>query len=135
MRTTGIALLAVLTGLVMLGCNNQEGPKTTAVQAEPRSMDQLAPEPQPRPEPRPEPEPAPTAADLYAGDNGGASPADMEPTPAAPRTHIVRKKDTLWSLSKQYLGDPKRWPEIVRANPGLDPKKLPVGKAITIPPK
>ena len=49
--------------------------------------------------------------------------------------HTVTKSDTLWSLSKQYLGDPRRWQEIVKANPGLNPSQLKVGQRILIPKK
>jgi flagellum-specific peptidoglycan hydrolase FlgJ len=48
-------------------------------------------------------------------------------------THTVVKGDTLWSLAARYLGNPKRWPEIQKANGGIDPKKLPIGKILKIP--
>lgn len=59
------------------------------------------------------------------------------PTPPAPATiqYVIQPKDTLWSLAKHFLGDGKRWREIMLANPGLVPKKLKVGQTITIPPK
>ncbi len=52
-----------------------------------------------------------------------------------PIVHTVTKKDTLWSLARKHLGNPKRWSEIVAANPGLDPHKLKIGQKIKIPPK
>ena len=59
------------------------------------------------------------------------------PTPPAIATvqYVIQPKDTLWSLAKHFLGDGKRWREIMLANPGLVPNKLKVGQTITIPPK
>jgi len=57
------------------------------------------------------------------------------PTPVAGSTYTIKKKDTLWSIATRYLGGGKRWPEIVAANPGLDPKKLRIGQTIKIPQK
>ncbi len=54
------------------------------------------------------------------------------PAPVAQR-HVIQKGDTLWAISTRYLGAGKRWKEIVAANPGIDARKLPIGKEITIP--
>ena len=35
---------------------------------------------------------------------------------ARPQTHTVKSGDTLWDLSRRYLGDPFLWPEIYRLN-------------------
>ena len=35
---------------------------------------------------------------------------------AEPRTHTVKRGDTLWDIAKQYLGDAYLWPEIYRLN-------------------
>jgi nucleoid-associated protein YgaU len=48
-------------------------------------------------------------------------------------THVIQKGDTLWSIARQYLGDGKRWKEILQANPGIQPDKLRVGSTITLP--
>jgi hypothetical protein len=41
---------------------------------------------------------------------------EAPPQPTQPATHEVRPGDTLWDLSRTYLRDPFRWPEIHRAN-------------------
>jgi len=63
-----------------------------------------------------------------------APPQPAQPMqPAAPTTYIIRKGDTLWSIARIHLGDPKRWVEIQNANPGLNPNKLPIGQTINLP--
>jgi nucleoid-associated protein YgaU len=60
-----------------------------------------------------------------------------QPLPGAPAGDLggytVRKGDTLWSIAKQQYGDGQRWKDILDANPGLIPEKLPVGKQIVLP--
>jgi LysM domain len=34
-------------------------------------------------------------------------------------TYTVRRRDTLWSIAGAQLGDPLRWPELARLNPGV----------------
>jgi len=72
---------------------------------------------------------------LGAGAIVVADTTPVPPAPAAGSTYTIKKKDTLWSIATTYLGSGKRWPEIVSANPGLNPKKLAVGQTIKIPPK
>jgi len=74
--------------------------------------------------------------------NGGGRSLESLGTPGAAASagdgfvvHTVQKGDTLWSLAKQYLGDGKRYKEIVDANPGLTPEKLAAGMQIHIPTK
>src|SRR5262249_38077186 len=52
-----------------------------------------------------------------------------------PRTHsyLVRSGDTLSEIAERELGSAKRWQEIVAANPGLDPNRLPAGESIQLP--
>ena len=47
--------------------------------------------------------------------------------------HIIRKGDTLSEISQRYYGTARHWPDIARANPGLNPNRLRVGEAIVIP--
>lgn len=84
-----------------------------------------------------EPSPSPSAAPAVPAKTAAPVAAATELPETATRngtiTHTVTKTDTLWSLSKQYLGDPRRWQEIVNANPGLNPSQLKVGQKIVIP--
>jgi len=46
-------------------------------------------------------------------------------TPTASRGHLkvatytVQRRDSLWSIAQTQLGDPLRWPELARLNPGI----------------
>lgn len=73
------------------------------------------------------------ATDTTATDTG--EDAGTEDAPPAPQTYTIQKGDTLWSIAVSLLGDGQRWKDIKAANPGLDEKKLPIGKTISIPPK
>lgn len=61
--------------------------------------------------------------------------ADQAPAAAAAITHTVASGDTLWGISKKYLGDGSRFMEIFNANSGTlkDPSKIYPGQVLTIP--
>jgi len=51
-------------------------------------------------------------------------------------THTVRAGETLWGLSERYLGDGKRYPELIRANPalnGTDATLIRPGQVLSMP--
>src|ERR1044071_6660910 len=48
---------------------------------------------------------------------GLAAPARAQE--AKPTTHTVKKGDTLWDISRTYLGDPFLWPQIYKVNTDL----------------
>lgn len=62
------------------------------------------------------------------------------PAPAKPpankgvkATHVVVSGDTLWDLAKKYYGDYYQWTKIQKANGGIDPYRVPIGKKLIIP--
>ncbi|MCC7204767.1 MAG: LysM peptidoglycan-binding domain-containing protein [Phycisphaeraceae bacterium] len=86
--------------------------------------------------PPPPPVPADTTVDMSYQAPPPAAPAYVapQPAPAMGNTYTVQKGDTLWSISRRFYGDPKRWTEIASAN-GIDPntKIIKVGQVLTIP--
>ena len=75
---------------------------------------------------RPRITPASTTA---SGGAGGKRQAQMP----AICTYKVQRGDTLGKISARHLGTSNRWPELARANPGVDPKQLRIGTVINLP--
>ncbi|MEF9952194.1 MAG: LysM peptidoglycan-binding domain-containing protein [Clostridium sp.] len=66
--------------------------------------------------------------------------ATSKPKPSRPntskpkvKTHTVRKGDTLWGISKRYLGKGSRFDEIAKLNNIKNPNIIRVGQIIKIP--
>lgn len=57
------------------------------------------------------------------------APADQ----AASKEYTIKSGDTLEAIARTELGSGQKWPAIVAANPGLNPKQLKVGQKIRIP--
>lgn len=64
-----------------------------------------------------------------------ALPLAAQETPSQPRTHTVKRGDTLWDLAKLYLGDAFLWPEIYRLNRDVveDPHWIYPGEVLRLP--
>ncbi len=73
------------------------------------------------PAPLPPPPPAVAVVDApsLAPAQAPAPPAEPgESAPAALSTYTVARRDDLWSIAEEHLGDPYRWPEIFKLNVG-----------------
>ena len=49
------------------------------------------------------------------------------------RSHTIRRGDTLWAIARANYGSGARWRDIQAANPGINPRRLLVGKQIRLP--
>ena len=67
-----------------------------------------------------------------AGDSGQPR-ATGGSSPPAVCTHTVMAGDMFGKLAVRYLGTSRRWNEIARANPGVDPKRLRIGQILKLP--
>ncbi len=63
------------------------------------------------------------------------APAPAEPAKPAEASHVIVAGDTYWDLAKKAYGDGTKWKVISEANKGYEPRRLPVGATLTIPPK
>lgn len=82
------------------------------------------------------PKAAPTNAKLAQAKPANASAAlsTKQSAKASSSTHYtIRKGDTLYSIAEQKLGGKSHVKELLAANPGLDARKLVVGRTITLP--
>ncbi|TRC98909.1 LysM peptidoglycan-binding domain-containing protein [Mesorhizobium sp. WSM4303] len=63
-----------------------------------------------------------------------ATPAPAAPAKPAEASHVIVAGDTYWDLAKKAYGDGAKWKVISEANKGYEPRRLPVGATLTIPP-
>ena len=49
-----------------------------------------------------------------------------------PKTYTVKKGDTLWDIACRYYGDGTKWGAIAAKNGVADPRKLQIGKVLTL---
>lgn len=82
-----------------------------------------------------QPSPRPDGLPRTASARPMAQIDDAPAQTAGMRRHVVREGDTLFSLARQYYGDPDRFGVIYQANRGVlqTPESLPVGADLVIP--
>ncbi len=75
----------------------------------------------------------------YPGERSSAAPGAALVQPAATSgvaggaaTYVVRTGDTLADIAQRQLGSSKRWEDLLKLNPGLDPKHLKIGTTIRL---
>ncbi len=76
----------------------------------------------------------------YPGERSSAATAPAAPVvleaPAtsgsAAATYVIREGDTLADIAQKELGSATRWDQLVKLNPGLDPKRLKIGQTIRL---
>lgn len=116
-RTAGVTILAGLTAALTL--------------AGPMGMAGCGPKPTTQPAADDAPQPSrTTAAESKPPDDAG----DLAKLPGC--VHIVQPGDTLYSIAEHYYGHGKYYGKIFAANRNrlVDPKELPVGMRLIIPP-
>lgn len=68
-----------------------------------------------------------------AGEGGGAAAVlKREAERSTPQTYTVRAGDTLWSIATRFYGDGAMWRTLAEKNGIADPKKLAVGRVLTL---
>ncbi|NLI80027.1 MAG: LysM peptidoglycan-binding domain-containing protein, partial [Candidatus Riflebacteria bacterium] len=82
---------------------------------------------------RPDYEPAEPEDGADTGDENKHVEADASYYGQTGGTYVIQRGDTLWKIAKKLLGSTKRWREIARANPQMNPNKLIVGSSINVP--
>lgn len=76
----------------------------------------------------------PAASPDQSGDPAPSEPAaGPEASGQVDGTYVVKSGDTPATIARQHLGDASRWPEIARANPGLEARSLQIGQILHLP--
>jgi len=114
-----LALSLLLTFAALVGCNNKTDdfdtvppPVDDAAYGQPGDFDPV---------------------EITPGADAGGDVQFTQPASVVGMTYTIVKGDTLYSIARRHYGNGNRWPDIVAANPGLEPTRLPVGKVITLP--
>lgn len=64
--------------------------------------------------------------------SGGSGPFAREDERTVPSTYTVKKGDTLWDIACRFYGDGTKWGMLADKNGVADPRKLQIGKVLTL---
>src|SRR5690606_21166243 len=84
----------------------------------------------------PSTETAPGASRALPGLNleeAPVTPASGETRSTGPRDYVIQPGDTMWSISRTLLGDPRAFRELAEANQIEDPNIIYPGQRLTVP--
>ena len=75
-----------------------------------------------------------TLAALAGGSGGSGSAPVRKRTDerVTPQTYTVKKGDTLWDIACRFYGDGTKWGSIAAKNGVTNPRKLQIGKVLTL---
>ncbi|MDN5278725.1 MAG: hypothetical protein PWR01_2690 [Clostridiales bacterium] len=65
--------------------------------------------------------------------NADSSWVEEDSLPAGYQTYVIKKGDTLGSISKKFYGSTKHWKKIAKANGISDPGRIKIGQMLEIP--
>ena len=71
-------------------------------------------------------------AALAGGSGSAAAVQKRTDERVTPRTYTVKQGDTLWDIACRFYGDGTKWGTIAAKNGVTDPRKLQVGKVLTL---
>lgn len=76
-----------------------------------------------------------SALAALAGGSGGSGSAPVRKRTderVTPQTYTVKKGDTLWDIACRFYGDGTKWGRIAAKNGVTNPRKLQIGKVLTL---
>jgi len=130
------ACFVVCSLIVLLsGCKSNKTKNETSLTAyDPYAYDPAVDQPKYEPLELPSHDPAPAVAAQPVSNWTATSVNDTAPA-GSTRYHTVAKKETLYSLARQYYGDQSKWRDIYETNRTTisDPNKIRVGQRLLIP--
>lgn len=85
---------------------------------------------------KPAPTTTPAATPTTPRESASSRVTPAQPTPAdSGRYHVIAEGDTLAEIAEQYYGEQTYWPQLLKANPDVDPARLLVGNKLRLPDK